>query len=299
MRVRVKVPATSANLGSGFDVFGLAVNLFNEFIVSDSDKLQINIQGDNHISTSSDNLFYKAFVYLFQKEERAIPKVHIQMKLKIPQGRGFGSSATAVVGGLLAANTWFNSKYSKEELLQYAIKLECGQHPDNVSPALMGGMIVITSEEGRLIFVKLPFPDDLKAIFFVPEFPLDTLTGRILMPKAYLKEDLVFSTGRVALFLAALQTKQYPLLRIAMQDRIHQPARTKIFPIMPEIIQAAIDNGAFGAALSGGGSSIIAIAGNNLEKITKAMLIAAKKNKIKGRTLILEANHDGASVIRN
>lgn len=296
MRVTVKVPATSANLGSGFDVFGLAVNLFNEFIVSDSDKFQIKIQGDNQISASSDNLFYKAFSFLFQKEEMPVPKVHIQMRLNIPQGRGFGSSATAVVGGLLAANTWFNSKYSKEELLNYAIRLECGQHPDNVSPALMGGMIIITSEEDRLIYIKLPFPKDLKAIFFVPEFPLDTLTGRILMPKAYLKEDLVFSTGRVALFLAVLQTKQYPLLRVAMQDCIHQPARTKIFPLMPEIIKTAIDEGAYGAALSGGGSSIIALADKKFKDIAAGMKDKAGKSRIAGKTYILNICDRGSEV---
>lgn len=296
MKVCVRVPATSANLGAGFDVFGLAVNLFNEFIVSESNKFEINIQGDSNISTSDDNLFYKAFKFLFQKEEKPVPQVHIQMKLNIPPGRGFGSSATAVVGGLLSANVWLSNKYSKEELLQYAIRLECGQHPDNVSPALFGGMIVIASEEGRMVHVKLPFPKDLKAIYFVPNFPLDTLTGRILMHKAYLKEDVVFSTGRVALFLASLFTKQYPLLRIAMQDRIHQPARTKIFPQMPEIIQSAIDAGAYGAALSGGGSSIIALSDKKLKDIAYGMQKRAEKGGITGKTYILDINNTGSEV---
>lgn len=296
MKVRVIVPATSANLGAGFDVFGLAVNLFNEFIVKEANKFEINIQGDNSLSTSEDNLFYKAFKFLFQKDEKPVPRVHIQMKLNIPQGRGFGSSATAVVGGLLCANSWFGDRYSKEELLQYAIRLECGQHPDNVSAALLGGMIVMTSEEGRVIWVRLPFPRDLKAVYFVPDFPLDTITGRILMQKAYLKDDLIFSTGRVALFLASLQTKQYPLLRIAMQDRIHQPPRTKIFPLMPEIIRAAIDAGAYGAALSGGGSSIIALADKKFKAIASGMQKRARKGGISGKTYILNINEAGSEV---
>lgn len=295
MKVQVKVPATSANLGAGFDVFGLAVNLFNEFKVEEANKFEIIIQGDS-ITTSDDNLFYKAFKFLFQKEEKPVPQVHIQMKLNIPQGRGFGSSATAIVGGLLSANAWLSNKYSKEELLQYAIRLECGQHPDNVCTALFGGMIVIASQEGRMIYVKLPFPQDLKAIYFVPNFPLDTLTGRILMQKAYLKEDVVFSTGRVALFLAALQTKQYPLLRIAMQDRIHQPARTKIFPLIPEIIQAAIEAGAYGAALSGGGSSIIALSDKKFEDIAFGMQKRAEKGGITGKTYVLSINDSGSKV---
>jgi homoserine kinase len=296
MKVHVRVPATSANLGAGFDVFGLAVNLFNEFIVKEADKFEIKIQGDDDISTSEDNLFYKAFKFLFQKQEKSIPRVQIQMKLNIPQGRGFGSSATAVIGGLLSANTFLSNKYSKEELLQYAIHLECGRHPDNVSTALFGGMIVIASEEGRVIFVKLSFPKDLKAVYFVPDFALDTLTGRILMQKAYLKEDVVFSTSRVALFLAALQKKQYPLLRIAMQDRLHQPTRTKIFPLMPEIIQAAIDAGAYGAALSGGGSSIIALADKKFKDIASGMQKKAEKRKITGKTYILTINDSGSEV---
>lgn len=296
MRVKVKVPATSANLGSGFDILGLAVNLFNEFTVTNADDLEIYIEGDNHISLSTDNLFYKSFVFLFNIEEKKVPGVKIQMKLNIPQGRGFGSSATAVVGGLLAANAWLGNKYSREELLQYAIRLECGQHPDNVSPALLGGMIVIASEGGKSIILKSPFPKNLKAVYFVPDFPLDTVTGRILMQKAYMRDDLVFNSSRVALFLVALQTKQYSFLKVAMQDRIHQPARTKIFPQMPDIIQAAIDAGAYGAALSGGGSAIIALADAKFEVIANGMKIKAKKDGIGGKTYILSINNTGSVV---
>lgn len=294
MKVRVFVPGTSANLGAGFDVYGIAVNLHNEFIVESSDTFEIKIStGYNTILTSKENLFYKSFAYLFNKAGVRVPTVKITMDLTIPQARGLGSSATAVVGGLIAANVFLQNTYSKDDLLPFALELEMGNNPDNVSPALYGGLVILTIDNTKLFTVKIPFPTDIKAVYFIPEFEMDTKAGRKLMPAKYSKEDLVFSTSRVALFLAALQTKKYNHFRIAMQDRIHQPARTKIFPLMPDIIKAANEAGCLGAALSGGGSSIIAFANKNYKQIEKAMKETAKKNSINGITKTLDITNEG------
>lgn len=296
MKVRVKVPASSANLGPGFDTFGLAVELYNEFFVETDDKFNIEINGDNEIPETADNLFYQSFCFLFEKAKKKIPKVKITINIKVPQGRGLGSSATAVVGGLVAANTFLQNKYSNDELLPEAIELERGKHPDNVTPSLFGGFVVVTKHNSEIFYVQLPFPKDLKTVYFIPDFVMDTAKSRMLMPEIYLKHEVVSHTGRIALLLAALQTGQHHLLKMAMDDCIHQPTRARIFPLIPKIISAAIQAGAYGAALSGGGSAIISFADNGFDKIAKSMKKAAQKEGMTGVTIILPINTTGCEV---
>jgi homoserine kinase len=294
MKVRVFVPGTSANLGAGFDVFGLAVNLHNEFCVESSDKFEITLKSSQgEIPSTKENLFYKSFAFLFEKFGQPVPDVHISMNLQVRQGRGFGSSATAVVGGLVAANAFLYNEFSKDQLLPFAVELERGKHPDNVAPALFGGLVVATKYKSEFIHVKIPLPSDFKAVFFIPDFTMDTVTGRKMMPDHYSKEEVVFNTSRVALFLAALQTKKYALLRTAMEDVIHQPARAKIFPPMQLLIDAANNAGALGAALSGGGSAIIALANENFQQIGDAMKEEAERHKITGVAKKLEILNEG------
>lgn len=298
MKVRVKVPATSANLGAGFDVFGLAVNLYNEFIVEQTDKFEMEIKGLHAgLHTSKQNLFYEAFTFLFQKRKEKPPQIKVSIKIQIPQARGLGSSATAVVGGLVAANAFLGNPYSKDELLPFAVSLERGKHPDNVAPALMGGLVTVVSCDGKMYYHVLQFPSQLKAVYFVPDFAMDTIASRKLMPKQYKREDLVFSTARVALFLSALHSKNYHQLKIAMQDRIHQPTRAKIFPLFPHLIEVALKNGAYGAALSGGGSSVVAFADKAAAKVARAMQMHAEKNNISGIPLILSASNEGVQTM--
>jgi homoserine kinase len=295
MRLRVSVPGTSANLGPGFDVFGLAVGIYNEFVVETASKFSISlVQSPGDLPLTKDNLFYQSFEFLFQKLRKPTPEVRITMHLRIPQARGLGSSATAVVGGLIAANAFLGEQFSKEELLPFAIELERGNNPDNVAPALFGGLIVYALSGSKAIPVKVPFPNDIKAVYFIPDFEMDTIAGRKLMPAQYSTSEVVFNSSRVALFLAALQTKKYNLLRTAMEDTMHQPTRTKIFPAMPMLIKAANDAGALGAALSGGGSTIIALATSNFEKIGKAISDAAKSEGVTGIYKTLEISGDGA-----
>lgn len=302
----VLIPATSANLGPGFDTLGLALQLYNRFDVEivDGDPWspQIEVQGDlgDMLSKGSDNLFFQAFALLFQRKQADLPSVKIRMTIAIPPGCGLGSSATAVVGGLLAANELLRIKglgVPKEELLVPAVESEAGNHPDNVAPALLGGLVATTKADGEIRAVKTRFPDDLKAIIFTPSFPMDTVTGRKLLPAEYSRNDVTFNTGRVALFLTALQTGRYELIGEAMQDRLHQPYRLALFPAMPDIIQAALDAGAYGASLSGGGSSLIALAGSNFQAILRAMRETARSAGVDGTGMILRADQVGARVI--
>lgn len=297
MKVRVFVPATTANLGAGFDVFGLAVELHNEFYIENAEKFEIIFEnGHGELPATKDNLFYQSFTYLFKKIGKKVPQVKIRMNIQVSLGKGFGSSATAVIGGLVAANAFLKYKFSKEELLPFAVELERGNHLDNIAPALLGGLVICSTHNKKISHVQIPFPTDIKAVYFIPDFIMDTVTGRKLMPTHYAKEDVVFNTSRVALFLAAIQAKQYDLLQIAMQDKIHQPTRAKIFPLMPQLIAAANEAGALGTSLSGGGSAIIALADKNFKEIGDAMKHVAEKHGVTGISKQLEVSNKGVFV---
>src|SRR3989442_1054943 len=304
--VTVLTPATSANLGPGFDSLGLALRLYNRFVVEESGNdphlPSIEVQGalGASLSTGPDNLFFRAFALLFERKQAQLPALRIRMIIDIPPGCGLGSSATAVVGGLVAANELLRARdlaVSKEELLALAVEVEAGNHPDNVAPALLGGLVATTIVGGKIRAVKTLFPDALKAIIFTPSFPMDTVEGRKLLPAEYSRDDVTFNTGRVALFLTALQTGRYELIGEAMQDRLHQPYRQALFPAMPDIIQTALDAGAHGASLSGGGSSLIALASSNFHTILRAMRETAHSLGVEGTGMILRADQVGARVL--
>ncbi len=304
--VTVLTPATSANLGPGFDSLGLALQLYNRFEVEEArgDPLlpSIEIQGalGEGLSTGPDNMFFRSFALLFERLGLPVPSVRIRMTIAIPPGCGLGSSATAVVGGLVAANEWVRPQglaVPKEKLLDLAVEAEAGNHPDNVAPALLGGLVATTNLDGKIHAIKTRFPDDLKAVIFTPSFPMDTVAGRKLLPDSYLKADVTFNTGRVALLLTALQTGRYELIGEAMQDRLHQPYRQVLFPAMPDIINAAVAAGAHGACLSGGGSSLIALTSDRFHDVLHAMQNTARVAGIDGTGMVLRADQNGARVL--
>src|SRR5436305_9852140 len=301
--VTVLTPATSANLGPGFDSLGLALRLYNRFVVEESGNdphlPSIEVQGalGASLSTGPDNLFFRAFASLFERKRVQLPAVRIRMMINIPPGCGLGSSATAVVGGLVVANELLraqNLAVFKEELLELAVELEAGNHPDNVVPALLGGLVATTNLNGKIHAIKTPFPDDLKAVIFTPSFPMDTVAGRKLLPASYPKADVTFNTGRVALLVMALQTGRYELIGEAMQDRLHQRYRQALFPAMPAIIILVVSYCAPGACLSGGGSSLIALTGSRFAEVLQAMQETARIAGIEGTGRILRADQNGA-----
>lgn len=316
--VTVRTPATSANLGPGFDSLGLALQLYNRFEVSagkageilesdDSDphlpSITVNGKLGASLSTGPDNLFFRAFSLLFERQHIALPDyLRVRMDIHIPPGCGLGSSATAVVGGLVAANEFLSFQdraLPGEDLLELAVEAEAGNHPDNVAPALLGGLVATTNVEGKIRAIKTPFPDELKAVIFTPSFPMDTVAGRKLLPASYSKADVTFNTGRVALLLTALQTGKYELIGEAMQDRLHQPYRQALFPAMPDIIDAAVAAGAHGASLSGGGSSLIALASARFHEVLRAMVETAAAQGVTGSGMILRADQTGARVLKS
>jgi homoserine kinase len=287
-------------MGPGFDVLGLAYTLYNDFRVRPTEgplRIRVNDAGAD-LPTDESNLFYRAFAALCRESGRTPPPLDIRMCIRIPAGRGLGSSATAVVGGLLAADHLLGLGLSPGELLPRAVALEHGGHPDNVAPALLGGLVVNTFEGSRLHSVRVPFPEAIKAVMYMPDFAMDTIQGRALMPAAYAKADVVFNTSRVALLLAALSTGQFALLGTAMEDRMHQPYRAQLFPALPDLLAAARAGGAYGACLSGGGSTVLALAapGPASHAVAAALCRAAERAGLTGEAQILDIDRAGATI---
>jgi homoserine kinase len=306
-RVVVSVPATCANLGPGFDCLALALSLRNRFEVTlepangagpSAPRIEmVGTEEDvSQLAPARENLFVHAFRHLYELQNVPMPRVSVRMHVNLPPGRGLGSSATAVVGGLLAANAFLGRPLSNDALLDLAVACEPGHHSDNVAAALYGGMVVtgVRGADDRLVTLAYPVPSTLRAVLFIPEMPMSTVRGRSLLPGAYTRADVTFNLGRVALLMAAFSTGQLGLLATAMDDRIHQPYRERLFPALRPLIAAACDAGAHGACLSGGGSSILALVTEHAEAVQRAMEAAARAHGIAGRGLLAEISAEGA-----
>lgn len=253
----IKVPATSANLGAGFDCFGIAWNIYNTIEFSlDCDRLII--EGCEEEFRNADNLAFRAFAKTLEYAGRAVPPVHIRfVETDIPVSRGLGSSAALTAAGVLAADRLLSLKLREDELLQLASEIE--GHPDNVAPALFGGFTVSVSDEGMAVSRAFPISDKLSFAVLIPPFRLSTALSRSVLPDKPTRADAVFNIGRAALFTKALAEADMPLLQTSMQDKLHQSYR---FPLIEgwEAAEAAAKKcGAKGLCISGAGSTLLAV----------------------------------------
>jgi homoserine kinase len=305
--VVVDVPATCANLGPGFDCLALALHLHNRFEVTlhpdaedVSSRPQLEICGApadvQQLSQDDDNLFVRAFQAHCQLMGVVAPPSSARLCVSVPPGRGLGSSATAVVGGILAANALLGEPLGPDALLELAITCEPGGHSDNVAAALLGGLVVTGARrgDGRLVSTKVPMPSALRAVLFVPDMSMSTVHSRSLLPAAYSRADATYNTSRVALLLAALQTERFELLGTAMEDRFHQPYREQLFPALGALIAAGRDAGAHGVCLSGSGPSVLALVTRDAEAVRDALQATASQLGVVGRGLIVDLAREGA-----
>ena len=295
-QITVSVPATSANLGPGFDCLGMALDIWNTVHVEEgSSGFEIRGEGKSELPRGRTNLVYKSFRIPFQESGRQVPKVSITCENGVPLGRGLGSSSAAVVAGLVAGNELCGRPLGTSELLALASKAE--GHPDNVAAALLGGCQIIVQDGPRLITASVPVPEDLQAVVFVPEVPMPTKHARSVLPSRVSRRDAVYNMGRVGLLVNALSTGDFTHLGVATEDRLHQPARQTIFPAMKNIFQAARDAGALGVFLSGAGSSVLALASSREMTIGYEMAEAAAKSGVGGEFKVTRPTSQGAHVV--
>ena len=247
-RVTVRVPATTANLGPGFDCLGLALGMWNTVRLEIGPPgVAISGEGADSLSRGEDNLVLRAIAAAFQEAALPMPRLRLRCHNTIPLGRGLGSSAAAVVGGLVAANTLCGEPLGQQALLRLATSLE--GHPDNVAAALLGGCCIVVQDGERLVTSAVPIPSWLRAVVFIPDTAMPTREARAVLPPQVSRQDAVYNMGRVALLVNALATGKAEDLRVATQDALHQPARRRLFPAMERVIQAGLAAGALGAFL--------------------------------------------------
>ncbi|MEO1181005.1 MAG: homoserine kinase [Cyanobacteria bacterium J06636_28] len=258
---QVTVPATTANIGPGFDCLGAAFTLYNHFKFTPADALTITITGNeaDRLSTGPDNLVYKSYEAFYSYFHKPTPPVHIDIDLHVPLSRGLGSSSTAIVGGLVGANLLAGSPLSQTQIATLATDLE--GHPDNVVPALFGGCQLSIYQKGApLTLCEIPWHDAIIPIVAIPDFELATSEARRVLPDSYSRSDAIFNTAHLGLLTQALATGNGDWLQRALCDRIHQPYRKTLIANYDDIHTAALAAGAWGLVISGAGPTLLALA---------------------------------------
>lgn len=296
--VSIRVPATTANLGPGFDCLGAALTLFNTFDFSRSpsspETVQIAVTGAEaeQVQTDASNLAYQCFCKLYQTLGQTPPAIKLSITLGFPLSSGLGSSATAIVGGLVGANWLAGSPLNQEEVMQLAIAIE--GHPDNVVPALLGGCRLAVSQGEVWTICEIPWHPEIVPILAIPNFKLSTQTARQVLPQTYSRTDAIFSLSHLGLLLRGLETGRGDWLRVALQDRIHQPYRQPLIQGYDGVQTAAIAAGAYGLVISGAGPTVLALAHPETSaEVEVAIAQAWNSQNVVAQTHILQINTQG------
>lgn len=260
--LEIIVPATSANIGPGYDCLGVALNLYNKFYFEEINE-GIIIEGKEKEYINEDNMVYKSMQYFFKKVKPSIIPKGIKIKIvdEIPICRGLGSSATCIVAGLMGANYLSKSNLNKEEILKLAAEIE--GHPDNVAPAIFGNMIVSFMEKGKVYYDTINVPNHLKFCALIPDFKLSTEKARAVLPKIIKHNDGVFNVSRATLLVTALMNNNLELLKVACKDKFHQEYRSLLINDYDKIINHSNELNCLGTFLSGAGPTIISLTPND------------------------------------
>jgi homoserine kinase len=292
----VRVPASSANLGPGFDVLALALDLHLTVEARESVETTIAWEGEGaeEAPAKRKNLVVRAAEEPFAGWSRPLSGLELRISNEIPIGRGLGSSAAAIIAGIMLGAKLRGLRMPAQRILELGVPLE--GHGDNLAAALYGGFCIAVIENGGVRVHRLEWPSRWKAVIFVPHDVSPTHEARRLVPRRPAREDAVFNLGRVAEWVLACSHKDRSLVASAMDDRLHQPGRAQAYPYLDDTIAAAEQAGALGAALSGAGGSVIAIADRNLATIGGAMTRAAGSHGIGGKPLTVSAAAAGASL---
>jgi len=299
--VEVRLPASTSNLGSGFDCFGLALQLYLTIratvVPRSSVKCRVRTTGTRDSSLlprTAENLIYRAMVHAAKQEGLDLPRVDLVVQNQIPIGRGLGSSAAAIVGGIKLFGLLSNIDLPDSKILNCAAELE--GHPDNVGPTLVGGFVVSCVREHEVVLVRRPWPAEIKIIVVSPQSQLETKRARAALPSLVARADAVHNLQRSALFVAALAEERYDLLWEAMRDRLHQDERRSLVPGLAEALALSQMSGLLGIALSGAGPSVLALAQDNFEEIGLKIASCFDQQKIKSTVRVLEVDIEGCQV---
>ncbi len=278
---------------------GMALCIQNEIQVGAGDAQQPTVriegQGEDTLPRDTSNLAYRAYSRLLEEAGVSLPAPVITCRNEIPLERGLGSSAAAIVGGMVAANHLAGNPMTKREILSLAVELE--GHPDNVAPALLGGIQIVAQGADGIITSSAPLPPDLRVALFIPEASISTAEARAVMPDVAPMQDALFNVGRTALLVNAFATGRLEDLRAATEDRLHQPYRSHLLPAMRLIIAEAMKGGALGAFVSGSGSTVLALCRGREMSVAYEMAEMARKTNTPGRAIITYPSETGAEVV--
>lgn len=294
---RVWVPATTANIGPGFDCLGIALDLYNYIEMEFSSRPLVEVfgEGQDYIARDETNLVYRAAKRILDLagENRSLK---ITLRNNVPVARGLGSSATCIVGGMLAANRLTGDVVKLETLMRLAVEME--GHPDNVVPALVGGFCISIMGEDKIIYRKTSLMKDLKFVVVTPDFHLSTEKARQTLPSTVRLKDAVFNISRTAMLVASFYSRDLTQISECFEDKVHQPYRSPLVPGMDEVIKNANDRGAIGCFLSGAGPSVVGVSTEqNAEELGKYMCGVFTKNGIKSTYRVLSACNEGSGFI--
>ncbi|MCH3964741.1 MAG: homoserine kinase [Clostridium sp.] len=258
-KIKVRIPATTANMGSGFDTLGMALNLYNEIEVEEiNGETEIYNKGIRAPGDFRDNLIYKSIKTTMERQDYFCDGVKIDVtKCDIPMSRGLGSSSSCIVGGIAAANSIIGSNMSIDDLISLATEIE--GHPDNVAPAALGGMVISLKEDNKITYSRVNLPLQLKFVAMIPSFEVNTALSRKVLPKSYSKEDCIFNVSRAAMLVNALNNSELDTLRVCFQDRIHQPYRKNLIKNCELIFEECKELGSVGEFISGSGPTLMAV----------------------------------------
>lgn len=254
---KIQIPATSANLGAGFDALGLALTYYNYVEMEESDTIDISSSDGLDIPTDEKNLIYISAKDLFNVCGKKLNGLKLIQTNNIPMARGLGSSSACIIAGLVGANKILGDPLSKDDLVDLAAQIE--GHPDNTAPALLGGIVTAVFDGRKVHWVKQEVYTTLKFVAITPDFELKTDAARECIPKEVSHKDAVYNLSRAALFSASLLTGKFENLRTAVHDRLHQPYRMKLIPHCREVFDIAYTHGAYAAYISGAGPTVMAI----------------------------------------
>ena len=308
MKVSVQTPATIANLGCGFDCFGLALPLYNVVTIEETimpgSGVEINIMdmdsglSSENIPRDKNNIVYKAIELLYNYIGQTPTELKINIKTGIPVARGLGSSASVIVGGLMAANELLGHPADKDVLLSIATEIE--GHPDNVAPALFGGVVISSLEEtGSVTYKNLPWPKDWKITVGIPDFELATDISRSVLPDMVSIKDAIFNLRRASEFVHAVHTKDEELMKVAMTDKLHQPYRMKLVPGLSSIMHdLKHTEGVLGCVLAGAGPSIAVVSNNsNIDEIKNIIQTNWNNINVNSKIQTYSVENEGAKII--